>query len=169
MSQQGDIRAWLKLLDSGAKGITRGKFQSGHYSPAGMLLDFGSEMRVSKEIPPLCGELKECFANAQSLASLFDDKYRYAEGWAVLGHTPMPLLHAWCLNARGLVVDPTWCGRGKAWYFGVEIDTDYMRKRMLQTMVHHSVLDDWEYGYKLLTTPGLAEQVLVQRKKGSRT
>jgi hypothetical protein len=158
-----EIREWLEILDGGARRAGGGRlpFDSGYYSPAGMVLDRGRFMKVSRTPPPWCGALKECFQNAQTLATTYPD-LRYAEGWAFFG-TPLPVLHAWCLDARGLVVDPTWaCSSREATrrYFGIVIDTDYMLKRIMKTQVHHSMVDDFEHGYMLLTTRGLADEVI---------
>jgi hypothetical protein len=155
------IIEWLRLLDDAARMNWKKKSPSGLYSPAGIVLEFGCAMRRSKE-KVACGMMKECYANAQTIA-IADDDYRYAEGWAMLEGVPIPIAHAWLLNANGLVVDPTWAGlkNGKsAVYYGVEIDTTYMCKRVLTTKAHHPMIDDYEFGYKLLNTPGLANEVI---------
>lgn len=160
------IKQFLSLLDSHMRIQRDEPFPSGYFSPAGMILALGREMKESNEMPPMCGKMKECYSNAQQLVMVYPDEYRYAEGWAIRGKLPFATLHAWCLNKRGMVVDPTWCGPPKSHYFGVEIDRKYMTKRAFKTSIHHAMIDDWEYGYKLLTTPGLVKKVIKSRRRG---
>lgn len=155
----------------------RKPFVSGYYSPAGMVLDLGCRMPTSRKIVP-CGRMKECYSNAQTLA-IHDPSLKYAEGWAVRMPVPFPVLHAWCVDANGSAVDPTWCaprakapsGRkyGRRKYFGVIIDTDYLVKRLVATKTHHPLIDDWEHGWPLLSKRGLAKKVIKKcRKRSSR-
>ena len=161
------IEQYLKMLDHSYRSMNI-KTPSGYSSVAGLVLDRGCEMRVSRSRPSLCGKMGECFMNAQRLASLAPEKYRYAEGYAVLIPSPLPIVHSWCLTRRGLVVDPTWYGRGKATYYGLQISLEYVLERQLATGTFHGMIDDWEYGSKLFMTPGLVEKVTTkcrQRKK----
>lgn len=97
--------------------------------------------------------MKMCFANAQTLA-LDDDSLEYAEGWATHYDVPIPVLHGWCLNRRGCVVDPTWhqdCSNRSA-YFGVRIAKGYVQQRIHATLSYGSLLDDWNMGFALLNS-----------------
>ena len=79
------------------------------------------------------GEPKQCFANAENLA-VFHDELTYVEGLATrLGAIPIP--HAWCVDADGRVVEPTWlpdpeCDSippvGQWEYLGVPFKTDWL-------------------------------------------
>jgi hypothetical protein len=152
---------WLKLLDGAARMGQKGtKPPAGYFSPAGIVLDRGCPMRLAA-VQPASGPMKQCFSNSQTMA--IDDDLRYAEGWAIMSSMPMPVLHAWCVGSEGLVLDYTWGRRlrGKqAAYYGVIIDTSYMLQRVFKTGTHHSLLDDYEFGFKLLKTPGLVAKVI---------
>jgi hypothetical protein len=162
------IREYLKMLDASFRRIIGKQTPSGYYGAPGIVLDRGCVMKASKAKPPHVGKMSECFMNAQRLAIFDMEKYRYAEGWAVLGDVPLPVLHAWCVNRRGLVVDPTWYGRGKAYYFGMVISIDYVLKRQLATGMFHAMIDDWEYGSQMLKTPGLVKKVTKKCRRRRR-
>lgn len=91
----------------------------------------------------------QCFRNAQILASRRSD-LTYCEGF---GASVIPLLHAWCIDRKGEVIDSTWNGSGGYW--GVTIATKYVMRRMVETQKHISLIDDWSDGWPLLT--GLSE------------
>jgi hypothetical protein len=162
------LKAWMMMLDNAGRQIAKKATPSGYYSPAGIVLDRGCEMKMGRGKPPHVGSMGQCYVNAQRLAIFDPRKYRYAEGWAVLGDTPLPVLHAWCVNRRGYVVDPTWYGRDKAYYYGVVIDIDYVLKRQLATGMFHAMIDDWEHGSQLLRTPGLAKKVTKKCRRRRR-
>jgi hypothetical protein len=87
------------------------------------------------------GEDKQCFLNAQTLA-IDDNRLDYVEGYA--SHI-FPCRHAWCVTADGQIIDPTWHGRdghfmGKS-YFGVGIETAYVRKAIVENKRYDAVLD----------------------------
>jgi hypothetical protein len=64
------------------------------------------------------GEMGECYANAGRMA--FDNpRLRYVEGYAVPATVPLPMMHAWLIDADDRIIDPTWPD-GTA-YFGVPI------------------------------------------------
>ena len=59
---------------------------------------------LSSEYPE--GELRSCFSNATDLLCHFD-ALRYVEGMAFVTE-PIPVHHAWCIDAEAKVVDTTW-------------------------------------------------------------
>jgi GNAT superfamily N-acetyltransferase/2'-5' RNA ligase len=70
------------------------------------------------------GEMQMCFKNAMELAMAVDD-LTYVEGFGmsdVGGGTLFPTHHAWCVDAEGNVLDPTWPD-GVAFY-GVPLHTE---------------------------------------------
>ena len=163
-----EIRKYVEHL-AGFDHVMRDELPSGYHGLHDLVAKKGCEMPVSKRKVP-CGIMGYCYSNAQALA-LRDDSLRYAEGWAQHLPSPLPILHAWCVDEKGSVVDPTWCTPsrqpisaprwGRRGYFGVIIDTSYMLARMIKTKLHASILDDYKGNYPLLTTPGLADEVIL--------
>ena len=82
----------------------------------------------------------ECFRNA--FLTMAKTGLQYAEGYAVTGNK-IPVLHAWNVDAEGLVVDTTWEPVGPI-YFGIVFPPSIVERA--QT----SVLDDFESGWPLL-------------------
>ena len=91
------------------------------------------------------GRMKECYANAGRLAMSRSD-LTYCEGFAC---NIIPVMHAWCCTDTGLVVDPTWKDAEGCDYYGVRIDTDYLRKTILRKQTW-GCIDDWEGGAPML-------------------
>lgn len=75
------------------------------------------------------GRKKECFFNAGNLAlnsgRLHPKLYRYIEGFAWMPES-IPVMHAWCVDRKGKVIDPTWDYHPNTVYFGVCFDADYL-------------------------------------------
>ena len=83
----------------------------------------------------------ECYQNAWYLAE--ERGWEYVEGYATTTELGIPLMHAWCINEDGDVVDPTWSDGEN--YVGVVIPTEIARDVMAQTE-HYSVLGNlWMY------------------------
>ena len=72
----------------------------------------------------------QCYMNATLLA-LGTDNLTYVEGQiSVYG---VPIDHAWCINAAGIVIEPTLEPDAKVGdYFGVPFQTDYVRKAIIR-------------------------------------
>lgn len=62
---------------------------------------------------------KQCFKNAMLLAQ--ERGWTYCEGFA---HAIIPMHHAWVLDDKGNIVDPTWDEPEKCFYAGIPFDTD---------------------------------------------
>jgi hypothetical protein len=94
------------------------------------VLKTGTFKRATKPLPEgvEIGEKKMCFENAYRLAMKKD--WTYVEGWA---ESVIPLHHAWCLDDKGRVVDPTWeFEKGRA-YWGVEFDMAWVGHVLLES------------------------------------
>ena len=94
--------------------------------------------------------VKYCYDNAYRMAKKY--KLRYVEGVAtgiiVAGH-------AWCLDAEGRVLDPTWHDRNDnpedRAYFGVVLPLQVVTRARRKTGA--SALHDWEHDFPLLQKP----------------
>lgn len=63
-------------------------------------------------------EPKQCFKNALELSLEGGGRLFYCEGWAL---SNVPLEHAWCCDADGLIYDPTWDKADPADYLGIAL------------------------------------------------
>ena len=84
---------------------------------------------------------KECFNNAWQLCERHPE-YRYVEGYAT-SEIPIPLLHAWCIDAQDRVIDPTWPDPANYTYFGLVLDPMFCRKRLLATQYYGILPNLW--------------------------
>lgn len=64
---------------------------------------------------------KQCFRNALLLAHRYPE-LRYVEGFAVRPSIGLLMQHAWCIDSKDRVVDPTWKDPEDSFYIGVELD-----------------------------------------------
>ena len=80
------------------------------------------------------GVAKQCFQNAGRLALAHPEELTYCEGWAQMpAHRGLSAYHAWCLDRKGNVVDPTWTHKKGHEYLGLPIKTSALRKQILAT------------------------------------
>jgi hypothetical protein len=86
-----------------------------------------------------------CYSNAQRL--MLRNDLTYVEGYAY-GVNAYPILHAWCIDESGLVIEPTRT-HCKA-YIGVPFSTDFVMSVMAATGEHRSLIDDWRNGWPLV-------------------
>lgn len=78
------------------------------------------------------GIAKQCFKNAALLALGNPDEFTYCEGWAqVPGLQEATTHHAWCLDRKGNVVDPTWEHEEGNEYLGIPIKVMALNQNML--------------------------------------
>jgi hypothetical protein len=70
----------------------------------------------------LKGPPKACLYNALLLAFIYE--LDYVEGYAMHADVRLdhPVEHAWCVDAKGNVIDPTWHEKVGREYFGVAMD-----------------------------------------------
>ena len=105
------------------------------------MLDYGREYTIGPDsFAGPRGVAKACFMNATNLA-IGNPDLTYVEGKvSIYG---VPIEHAWCATADGIVVDPTMeaaMADGTyariSDYFGVPFRTDYVRKAALTNRVY---------------------------------
>lgn len=126
---------------------------TGRKSPHQLILDHGREYAWGgPKLPPgvRLGEKGACFMNAYQLADAHPDKYTYVEGVA---SAIIPVDHAWCVTADGVVVDPTWRfkkGDAVPEYYGIPISLKYAWRIMVKTRVY-GVLWNYVGGFPMMT------------------
>lgn len=77
------------------------------------------------------GKMRECYMNAGMLATNRPE-FAYCEGFA-LRHGLFPMHHAWCLDKKGQVIDPTWPHHEKNEYLGVALNPMFVVTSSLKT------------------------------------
>ena len=90
------------------------------------------------------GRTGECYANCfHNFTDTPKEKYRYCEGFAV---GVFPVLHAWLIDSRDRVIDPTWMIPGTE-YFGIEFTRHTVYRMAAKTkfygIIANNYLDDW--------------------------
>lgn len=88
-----------------------------------------------------------CYKHAAHLAIRNPDRYTYVEGY---GLSVIPVQHAWCVDADGNVVDPTWKNPEDRGYFGVKFKVETLERYLVQQGV-----------YGLLCTPSTAGEIIL--------
>lgn len=94
--------------------------------------------RFYRRVSHPVGTARQCYKNATWLA-IENRKLTYCEGYAL---NLLPVLHAWCVDETGAVIDPTW-KEGRA-YCGVPFKTSFVQQQMKVTKT-----------YGLLEWPGM--------------
>ena len=135
----GDLQAYLVAMVRGQPVNQTGK----HRSVEEFVAANGRGFAPQRDRVPLM-RAKRCFANAFSLA--LRRGLIYVEGYAMVARR-FPWLHAWCVRADGLVLEPTW-GDGFA-YFGVPLDLGYVARFRRRRREIGSVIDDYP-GFPLI-------------------
>jgi hypothetical protein len=92
------------------------------------------------------GRIGACYRNS-ALMSLRHG-LTYVEGFASTNINHLPTLHAWCIDLEGNVLDRTWGFTGENAYFGVPINSGYV-KHMHKIAGIYSVIDLWELGWPI--------------------
>lgn len=106
-------------------------------TPAELLRDYGKSYPFdASSFLGKRGTPKECYRNAANL--VIGSNLTYIEGYVQLLN--VPIAHAWCINPKGRVIDPTLDGKFVEGYYGVPIKQTYLTRTMLKTKIF-GVLD----------------------------
>lgn len=126
-----------------------GRAFCGYLSTDDFLLRNGREFPRAAELPRGLRMMtpKECFRNA-AMVALRRRGLVYCEGYAMTELIPLPLPHAWLLDAHGCVADPTWEDGYE--YFGVAIARDFLKRVLSESRANYGrwgvidrAEDDW--------------------------
>lgn len=102
--------------------------------------DYKKDKRIRNWLCKRKPKMKNCYYNAQLLV-LDNPNLKYVEGLATSKRLGIPFEHGWCIF-EGKIVDVTWKDDGDE-YFGVEIPTDFIRKRIVVTGMSQNYLGDY--------------------------
>jgi hypothetical protein len=125
----------------------------------------GEDFDVQVE-PHYRGRKKECFKNAFEYARKYESQgVRYVEGYG-LSDIGLAMHHAWCVDADGRVMDPTWEYEETS-YVGVVLPLTLVTRQILRNGVY-GVLDPGMIDYKFMVEmdPGMRE-LLPKRLRDS--
>lgn len=112
-----NVANWLQTIVEAHRRFTTGPAAPNVLNPPmleAFLLEHGQPYGPRIELPAGVeyGRAKDCYRNAFGQAFLPDSPYTYVEGYALTpGLIPVP--HAWIVNERGEVIDPTWRDGGR--------------------------------------------------------
>jgi hypothetical protein len=91
---------------------------------------------------PFKGEPKSCYQNCTSVLWKYP-QLSYCEGFAISNEVSIPIAHAWLVDDKSQVADPTWSETlTNCAYFGVVFTKEFVSEVVLKTK-HYGILDDY--------------------------
>ncbi|MBV8885910.1 MAG: hypothetical protein JO235_18210 [Chroococcidiopsidaceae cyanobacterium CP_BM_RX_35] len=92
-----------------------------------LILETGIPFLTRVEPTPFQGEAKQCFQNCFTALEKYP-KLHYCEGFAMNGMLPVAISHAWLVNAKLEVIDPTWYEEKslECTYFGAVFEREFV-------------------------------------------
>jgi len=168
-----NIEALLSYLKKFADFCTaaNSQFDAKYKCNEALILAYGIPFEERVEPSPLSGEPKSCYKNCYEGLLLHQD-WHYCEGFATSENLSLALIHAWLVNDRGEVIDPTWVGREKTAYFGVVFERKFVGNMLAQARQYAILENDYKFDFPLLKR-GFADGMLnpkfhAQSRGGSR-
>jgi len=142
MAKKTEMMDYLKTIDNFISNSQKNNFK--YRSMYHFLIENGQFFRDPKE-KKFHYKKKECYYNTYKMVSE-NPELKYVEGFAM---SIIPIEHAWAVDPKGYVVDPTW-DDGSA-YFGVVFPIVYVIRLMFSKGFVGPVIDNWEQKWPLLT------------------
>lgn len=145
------LKTFLKAELSLMRKARCGNKLNGWYTTGHFVLKNGRQWNNGHPLPDDVEPMKEkmCFKNAAQMA-IDSNRFIYCEGY---GLSIIPVMHAWCLDKDGNVIDPTWASlpfeKGRE-YFGIAINTKYLIAHLCETERWGSLIDAWETRWPML-------------------
>lgn len=128
------LQAMAKLPPP-AWAMERFVLEHGHaFDPSPLPARFGRPLRNGR-----------CFIN--SIRATLTHGLTYVEGYAC---GIIPVLHAWCIDGDGVVLDFTWGEEIAQSYFGVPVSTPFLYDYTIKHPESGSVIDNWRAGWPML-------------------
>jgi len=110
---------------------------------------------ATQSYPPGCPRKEQGLCHWESLRMAVGGDLIYVEGFALTFRAKIAVLHGWCIDRQGRVIDCTWQERGIA-YFGIPFRPEFARQKLelFETMregpVTASLLNDPTDDFALL-------------------
>ncbi|MCG5062215.1 MAG: hypothetical protein KA714_30675 [Limnoraphis sp. WC205] len=123
------------------------RFPGKYKSNEALILDYGIAFENKSELSIL-GEPKACYQNCYEIMLNRPDLY-YCEGYAIDDNLPLAVLHAWLVNDKGEVIEPTWLDERKAVYFGVVFNKDFVINMSTETKSYSILENDYMFDHKI--------------------
>ncbi len=100
------------------------------------------------------GRRHNCFQNSTHLV-LKHEELRYVEGFGLRTGMPIALLHAWCIDPEGRVIDITWTDPETCYYRGIVIEREMLYSELVR-LGHYGLLDGMAPNLVLMQRLGCA-------------
>lgn len=99
---------------------------------------------------PFRGKPKSCYQNCTSALWKYPE-LNCCEGFAISDDVPIAISHAWLVDVKSQVIDPTWSEDALGLtYFGVVFTEDFVTEMATKTK-HYGILDNhFVYRYQIL-------------------
>lgn len=137
------------------------QFKGKYKSDEALLLDCGIVFEKSVKPSPIKGKPKLCYKNCAD-AILSRSDLHYCEGYGIDEDLPIPVYHAWLVNDKCEVIDPTWLKKRKAIYLGVVFNKKYVLKMLTEIREYSIIENDYKIGFKL-KQDGFTSEMLNSR------
>jgi hypothetical protein len=144
---------------------------SSTFGPSHALMRYGRWIDTYTEMPPWmpAGVRRQCYGNCvKALVAAMGarrDDIHYAEGYAIskVG-LPIPIQHAWLVDGKGRVIDPTWRDHADHLYFGVAFDTEFVIRMLDENGCEPGLLAVPSLMRRRFGNPPLFEAVLAENR-----